>query len=165
MPLTVLTQHFFGAGPGFFKCGHKGCETCNQAVPSKTFNSSVTGKEYHIRSKISCNTLNLIYLVTCKKCGIQYVGMTKNRLRTRINGHRYDIRNKLDKPVARHFNSDGHSLSDMSVQGIEKITGLQDSSLNLRLKREAFWIYELKTLNPEGINIMDYDFSKTLLSL
>ena len=32
---------------------------------------------------LSCDTEGVIYLVTCKKCGLQYVGQTKNQLNKR----------------------------------------------------------------------------------
>ena len=61
-----------------------------------TFRSNVTHKTYNIVSpslSMNCGTVNIIYLVTCRKCGIQYVGETGQSLRKRLNNHR----NRLKK--------------------------------------------------------------------
>ena len=46
---------------------------------------------------------NLIYAITCKTCGIQYVGQTLGRLQDRFRGHYNDIENNYGS-VGRHFN-------------------------------------------------------------
>ena len=52
----------------------------------------------------TCKTRNLIYLIQCRKCGLQCVGETANPFHIRMNGHRSDINTrKTDKPVAPHF--------------------------------------------------------------
>ena len=52
----------------------------------------------------------------------QYVRETENVLHVRMNGHSSDIKHRrLEKPVAEHFNSTGHSLEDLSIYVIEKI--------------------------------------------
>ena len=65
-----------------------------------------------------------------------------------MNGHRSDIRTKkVEKPVAAHFN---HSLEDLEVMAIEKID--RDDTTHRR-HRESYWIFELPTLAPSGMNI------------
>ena len=34
---------------------------------------------------MNCGTKNVIYLISCKKCGVQYVGETSQTLRGRFN--------------------------------------------------------------------------------
>ena len=52
----------------------------------------------------------------CNLCHVQYVGETQNPLHIRLNGHRSDIRHRhVDKLVAAHFNSSGHSLTNLSI--------------------------------------------------
>ena len=45
---------------------------------------------YKIREglHLDCNSENVIYLVTCKKCKNQYVGSCITRFRTRFNNYR-----------------------------------------------------------------------------
>ena len=60
---------------------------------------------------------------------------------------------KLDKPVAAHFNQPNHSHEDLRVMGIEKIE--DHNSRKRRKLREQYWVFELSTLTPEGLNIED----------
>ncbi len=62
---------------------------------------------------------------------------TENSLHIRMNGHRSDIRTmKTDKPVAAHFCQPDHSFDDLEMRGIEM----------------SYWIFELRTLTPNGLN-------------
>ena len=97
---------------------------------------------------ITCKTKNLVYLISCKRCGLQYVGETENALHIRMNGHRSDIRTrKTDKPVAAHFCQPDHTAEDLEVRGIEKI---HRNSTQWRRERES---YTLRTLSPNGMNL------------
>ena len=51
-----------------------------------------------------------IYLITCRKRGVQYVGQTGQPLHVRVNSHWYDITHQRTEefPVAEHFNSGAH---------------------------------------------------------
>ena len=70
----------------------------------------------------NCKTANVVYVIECTKCKKQYVGETENALHIRMNGHRSDIEHRrLEKPVANHFNSEGHSLKNLSIFVIEQI--------------------------------------------
>ena len=94
---------------------------------------------------------NLVYLISCKKCGLQYVGEMENALHIRINGHRSDIRmRKTEKPVAAHFCQPDHTMEDLEVRGIEKI---HRNSKQWRKERESYWIFTLRTLSPHGLNL------------
>jgi hypothetical protein len=42
-------------------------------------------------TKMNCITKNVIYVVTCKKCELQYVGQTSRRLKDRALEHRLSI--------------------------------------------------------------------------
>ena len=52
---------------------------------------------------------NIIYLITCTKCKKHYVGETKRTLLIRTKEYLADIRHNRDTPVAKHFNTEGHS--------------------------------------------------------
>ena len=95
----------------------------------------------------TCKTKGVIYLIECSKCGIQYVGMTKNALQKRFTSHRSDIKNKKKtSSVAKHFNLPGHSMEDLTIMVIDQ----EDDVKKLR-KRERYWINELKT-KAHGLN-------------
>ena len=95
----------------------------------------------------------MAYMISCNRCNMQYVGETENALHIRMNGHRFDITmRKLDKPVSFHFNQPDHSIEDLKVMGMEKIN---NNSKKQKKLRERYWIFELRTLTPEGLNIDD----------
>lgn len=48
-------------------------------------------------------------LISCAKCGLEYVEETSNSLRNRLNQHRSDIRWAVDTAVANYFNTQGHT--------------------------------------------------------
>ena len=103
-------------------CGSRRCKTCQLIKRTNTFTSNTTGRRYIIRNQFTCKTKNIIYMISCDRCNMQYVGETENALHIRMNGHRSDITTKkLDKPVAAHFNQPNHSYEDLRVIGIEKI--------------------------------------------
>ena len=90
--------------PGNTPCESRGCKTCKIIKQDISFTSHTTGQTYRVRAAFTCKTRNVVYMIQCKKCGLQYVGETENPLHIRINGHRSDIRTKkLEKPVASHF--------------------------------------------------------------
>ena len=73
------------------KCGSNRCKTCDYISVTNTFKSNITNREYYVSSSsncMDCSTKNLIYLISCKKCGVQYVGKTSQTLRSRFNNHR-----------------------------------------------------------------------------
>ena len=115
----------------------------------------------HIQEKISSyfiiyynanyKTENIIYLLECAICGLQYIGETKQQHSKRLNGHRSDANCKPDLPLSRHMRSMGHhdSFGKLKVTIIDHNPKWDDKS---REERESFWIRKYKTLSPNGIN-------------
>ena len=67
------------------KCGSYGKSTkgrkrsagiycCQVLEENSQFKSFQTNEQYRIRQDINCKSENVIYLVTCKRCGLQGVG-------------------------------------------------------------------------------------------
>ena len=56
----------------------------------------------------NCKTENIIYLLECAICALQYIGETKQQLSKRLNGHRSDANCKPDLPLSRYLRSTGH---------------------------------------------------------
>ena len=105
---------------------------------------------FRVRAAFTCKTRNLVCVIQCRNCGLQYVYKTKDPLHIWMNCHQSDIQKKL---VASHFNQPDHSLEDLEVMAIEKIH-LGDTTR--RRDRESYWIFELATQVPSGINIDDW---------
>ena len=139
-------------------CNKSRCLTCNHdAKPN--FRSNVTNKSYniinHTSDFLTCSSSNIIYLITCSRCGVQYVGETSQRLNLRMNNHRTAINGKKDTILYEHFRQeDGCHITHCIVQPIEKIddSGSKQDQKKKRLEREAFWIKKLRTLTPYGLN-------------
>ena len=81
-------------------------------TPSQTA-TSYSGARVKLKGDTNCRTQNVVYLISCGKCGKQYVGETKGPLNIRMNGHRDDWRHKRFEisPVGQHFCDSGKSSS------------------------------------------------------
>src|SRR6218665_4043554 len=92
---------------GAFKCNSPRCHTCQDITMTKHFRSTYTRRSYTIKDTLDCKSRNIIYLITCKKCNMQYVGETSRRLSERLCNHKSNIKLKKDTPIAAHFNERG----------------------------------------------------------
>ena len=97
----------------------------------------------------TCETSNVVYCISCKKCNIQYIGKTERELKERIGEHRGSINNDhIDKSVSNHFNSAGHRIADFSFTVLEKVYKICPEYLR---KREEHWI-KLFNTKYKGLN-------------
>ena len=143
---------------GSFRCG-KNCATCpyiSDGLTSYTFFS--TGETRTIKSNLTCDTKNLIYMIQCNRCNLQYIGETKRRLKDRFNEHRrtIDNPNTKSKPTtaAEHFlSSPNHTANDMQLIPIEKIFSNRNS---IRKAKEAFFKFQ----KAEHLYLMASTFAK-----
>jgi hypothetical protein len=84
-------------------CGDKRCKCCLQLQHAQVFHSKMTGKEYKIFCNVNCKTPNVVYLLDCHVCRLQYVGESVQPFNKRMNGHRSDLTKKTLLPVSQHF--------------------------------------------------------------
>ncbi len=106
----------------FWCCDQPRCLTCRlHSCRTAHFPSTKNNKDFNIRDNIYCSSSNLIYVITCQKCKLQYVGETGRSLRDRLTDHRSAIKNKQKTPIGIHFNLPQHSLSDLRILPIELI--------------------------------------------
>ena len=127
---------------GAFRCHSNGCKTCpfiTEGATSYTFFS--TNEQRHIRHHITCSSSNLVYLIQCNKCNVQYIGETKRHLSDRFGEHSRAIEKAIakqqnDQPtaVADHFTLPGHSMNNIELIPLELITSDRDA---IRKAREA----------------------------
>ena len=115
--------------------------------------SHTTGDQFKVKTRASCKSSSVIYLVTCRRCGQQYVGEMGQLLHCRINGHHFDIthRRTEDFPMASHFNIHVHSQADTTVMVIDQVHSHDSCLCKIR---ESRWIRTLETLFPTGMNLM-----------
>ena len=137
--------------PGSFRCRIKNYTTCPYIEHGRneyTFHS--TGKGHKIKSHITCNTFNVIYIIQCKLCNLQYIGRG-NQTNTDVQ---YSVPLVvISRPaVSEHFLSNNHSHSRMLLIPIEKLINQRDS---FRKAREAHLIEKAQATEPLGINKRD----------
>ena len=80
--------------PGFFPCTE--CSLCTGPAPAAVRTTEFTsphrpGATFHINSRFTCSSSNIIYLVTCAFCGEVAVGETGQTLKARMNMYRSNI--------------------------------------------------------------------------
>ena len=141
--------------PGVHICGNKRCEICKILYQGDTFESTQNEKKFKINFHFDCNSANVIYLLTCNICKKQYVGSTITKFRSRFNQYKSNInlysqgkRGFMQEKLIEHFFTNGHNGShkDLKVQIIDFCDP------NDPERREDFWIYNLETLSPKGLN-------------
>ena len=87
--------------------------------------STNTSRKYSMRQDVNCKSKNVIYLVTCNKCNLQFVGSTSNEFKVRFRNHESAmITNKNTCEVAIHFTKDYHKISDFEFVIIKQILNL-----------------------------------------
>ena len=157
----------------FSKCKHKICKLCFNLTPTNFCSSTITHRIYPCKnlefsnqtfSPCDCSTSNVIYLITCNTCNMQYVGETSQKLSGRFQSHRHNINGKLKGEgnwrLAEHFNVGLCKNSSYSVQILENRLGtgrMKNGNLGLgvgveRRKSETEWILKLRTRYPYGLN-------------
>ena len=150
------------------KCGHKQCKTCEIYNEDDVIRSFSTGKTERIinerNSNLNCGIDNVVYLLECDKCGVQYVGETSQKLNHRFSGHKSCIRNNTSKDkketfLVKHFNEGACAQARYTCRIIQTINlpakknGKLDLDTNrYRRKQEDMWITNLQTLYPYGLN-------------
>ena len=79
------------------KCQSKRCKLCFNFHINDSFVSSSTHRTYDTilppnTTTLNCSSTNCIYLITCTKCKLQYVGETVQTLRNRFSTHRQGMK-------------------------------------------------------------------------
>ena len=159
-----------GSSPNFKSCKSKTCQLAKTFFkPSNSVVSTVTHRMYPCINHednhlVTCNASNLIYLITCKKCFLQYVGETAQQLNVRFAKHRDCLKGKINssqcKRLSDHFSTGLCKGAGYTVQIVEKFTGNGRTSRGaidpgisvVRRKRETEWMLKLRTVYPYGLN-------------
>ncbi|XP_035274315.1 nuclear GTPase SLIP-GC-like [Anguilla anguilla] len=142
-----------GTRTGVDTCNSQGCLCCGHIWKgTDKFQSTATGKQYNITQRLTCKTPNVIYIIQCKKCPVQYVGKTATTIQRRFTDQRSSIRYRQHRPISDHFNNHDHSLEDLILFPIEQVNGSE--ALN---EREFYWIRELETM-AHGLNLVPCNY-------
>jgi len=135
--------------PGSIRCPNIKCKACTYIVECTSFYSTYNNRTFDLHYKFTCASANIVYLVTCTKCNMQYVGETGRSLRDRITDHVSCIKLKKPTPIGLHFNQAGHGLKHFTILAIEQF---DENSEAIRHMKETTWQHLLQTAHPLGIN-------------
>ena len=113
------------------KCGKSRCKVCLNIQETDTFTRTTTGKSFKIIHKLNRDDNCLIYLLTCKCCGKQYLGEIIHELQLGlINYKSNDSKNArneacMQKHLFEHFKSEGHSgfVRNVFITLVDKTDG------------------------------------------
>ena len=101
-----------------------------------TIRSTTTGKISKVKASADCCTKNVVYVIECKRCAVQYIGEMVSTLCVCLTGHRLDIHHqRTDRPVAKHFCQADHSIHNLTIMAVEKI---HRNDINLRQRKESY---------------------------
>ena len=131
-------------------CQTAQCKVCkNKQLDTKIeFHSNLSKKSFEINFHQNCKTNIVIYLISCRhpNCTLKYVGRTNHAICRRLALHRANIVAKTEGPAMLNHFTKVHQPSDMIVKAIEVC-----SKANIK-ERERFWMMELNTAFPYGLN-------------
>ena len=104
----------------------------------------------------------MIYLITCSRWSLQYVGETVQKLNKKFNFHRTGFNQPGKYSFCHipsdHFHKDACCSSSCLVQILKKLKGNGGTARMLwilhekRKQREKSWIMQLKPICPFGLN-------------
>jgi len=147
--LHILTNLLSINSPSIVQtCNRARCGCCKHLTDLShlsIFNSTTLPQTH----TLTCNSTNIVYLIHCNKCSVNYVGETKRQLKDRLNNHRSTIKTNKPTAISIHFNEPQHSINNLKIMPIETLTSSTDEQRKLR---EAFWIKTLQTTYPVGLN-------------
>ncbi len=133
-------------------CGKSRCGTCKHINDRKEVTSSTTGYGIKLKFDCTCETKNVVYMLSCVKCGMQYIGETKRSLRQRFGEHKNSVKkNNLNTVLVKHFNQIGHTYDDMSILVLHVIEENQDGKYR-HTQCEDYYIRLFNTAYPFGLN-------------
>ena len=119
------------------------------------FQSYGTKEVFQVFHNLTCKSENLIYLLQCRICQLQYVGKRKNPSKIRLNNHRKDAKSQASILVFKHFSKQNHNFQHHPeftlIEQIKKQTTAEETRSLLK-RAENFWVLKLKTLYLDELN-------------
>ena len=136
-----------------------------------TFISTVTRCQYHVNigEDVSCASTNLVYLLQCRYCKLQYVGQTCQTLRERMGGNWSGVCNDQESKILYEYftktqyqgfvftvqiiqKHNGNGWVSNSIGAVPKKSTRDVACTALRNKCETNWMVELRSVYPYGLN-------------
>ena len=158
-----LTNFGDGSLHHIFRCGSRRCQFQNKFSSVNNVLSTTTNGLYKyivpIGSNINDHSSNVVYLITCNKGKLHYVGETSQNVKKRFNWQNFCFRNPTAHSFCKILNTHFSKGSSHTVNIIEKIEGTGRTDRNtmdfaakpIRKARETYWMHELRTIFPYGL--------------
>ena len=127
-------------------CANAKCQTCPNHNTMGYITDNFQGTWYC--APYHCQTNNLIYCITCRKCNRHYIGLTTGTLNRRILQHKNSIKRKTNTGLSEHAQEHGWNVT---VSILDSNPNWTKEDLQIR---EAIWIAMLRTIN-HGLNKKD----------
>ena len=110
---------------------------------------------------IVCNSPCVVYLTTCKRCFLHYVGKTVQKLNKSFSWHRTGFRQSgkysFCQIISDHFHKVVYCNASYSLQILKKLEGNWRTTRNAmkgstRKQHEEIWMLKLITIYPYSLN-------------
>ena len=127
-------------------CTNSKCQVCPILTHTPRILSKHTRVSLPVSFGLTCMSRYVIYALTCQICGKQYVGQTSNTLRHRLAQHKYNL-HRTPMSLYSHFTRYHHTGLLVHITFLEQV-----KDQVTRLERETWWIHNLSTIIPHGLN-------------
>lgn len=145
--MVTSSKTRFIAPVGCHPCKKTRCKVCAHMTTATVAKSTASNFSLRIKGDLNCDSSNIIYLLECSICHMQYIGQTETSFRIRFNNHKSHVNSLPHLPLSKHFHLPGHSFDKIMVTLLE--SGFK--SHHDREIRESFLIHKFNSL-LSGIN-------------
>ena len=135
----LLTKAKFTDTQELPKCNRPKCGVCEHLITENEFVFQC-GKTFNVKTTMSCEVRNLIYVIRCGGCQEEYIGETGNTLRHRLTAYRQQIRDAS----TRMLYISGHVANCAKNQSIKfqilPLYKMQNDNMTSRKMKENYFI-------------------------
>lgn len=132
---------------GCHPCQKPRCKVCPYMRTCQQVTSTGSNFSLKIKGNLDCDSKNVIYMIECALCEIQYIGQTEGPFRLRFNNHKSHANTLPHLPISRHVHLPDHSFENLQVTLLE--SGFRTNYD--REARESFLIYKFNAV-ASGLN-------------
>ena len=76
------------------------CPICPFVKEGRYVKLTASNHTVEINRQVNCQTKNILYCITCKKCNVQYIGESERTLQDRFSEHKGYVVNKKLNPIS-----------------------------------------------------------------
>ena len=127
------------------KCGKSKCGLCKHLIEGDIFNFR-NGKTFIVKTSMSCDVQNVVYVMVCTGCNKEYIGETGDFLRKRMNVHRQQIRDPNTRMLYVSEHIEMCAASNNPVFKVFPLLKINSENTTLRKEKEK---YLIRIFKPE----------------